>query len=333
MPVDPREFEGLIGLDPTVIQSDRKCTGCRRTLKGLPVEGVCPKCRTPIRRSKTLARSEEAMVSAPPAWLRNFALGATLMLISAVVLVSCILLRVASTIGGGLAGIRLTAAIIALGTGVVWNLGTWLVSRPRPTMPGVLVNPAQEWIAARWICRLLQPALIAWAACDVAQSEGTVLSGIDALKSNGLASVGMMLWMFGVGSLCLLLSRYAFWAGDSQLAFRLRTQMILVVVAGLVSLIPFQDVLFSYRSMPDISFGSTNRGAMAQFMAMFPVLVIFTLIYGSLMISTLGWGMYCLYRLRNLASWARHNQLRQQLRDEQLRAKTQAEFEAYRGTH
>lgn len=136
------------------------CAGCGYALAGLNIDGVCPECGMPIRRSL----SRELLRDAGPHYVRTLARGAVMVLISLIgtaVLTAGSVLVIGLGVFGGMSGagatpysaggLNLLLVILQFLISLIGLYGWWLLSSPDPR------QGSQQQGSAR---RVLRAALV-----------------------------------------------------------------------------------------------------------------------------------------------------------------------------
>jgi len=111
-----------------------RCVACGYDLAGLPTEGRCPECATPIERT----RPTNGLANAPTAYLRTLVLGLRLVLagtlVAALSLASPMLAIITGSFSPGVSG-AIAGAItlgLVLTAPALSLLGWWLLAAPDP---------------------------------------------------------------------------------------------------------------------------------------------------------------------------------------------------------
>src|SRR5262249_18813740 len=128
MPIDERELRRTRGLFE-LITTDRLCGKCKYNLRGLPTNGRCPECGTPVTRAGR-RRFSDSLTDAPLFYLKTLAVGAILLAIFSIVgLQSLKYLQANRT---------MNAAAVYGGATLAWWLGVFIASAKRHAGDNVL---------------------------------------------------------------------------------------------------------------------------------------------------------------------------------------------------
>ncbi len=261
-----------------------KCRGCDYSLIGLTVDAKCPECGLAVIASIKSRKTDDQMVYAPESWLTVFVLGANV-LAGGWVLMACVL------IGLMVVGPGVEVVWVWMGAAVVWAGGVVLSTRLRPTMPGMTVDAPAEWRGLRLAARATQAGGVVGIGMIA-----LAVSGPGGAIARGLGVLGVVLVIVGVGGTGLvfwLLSRYADWAQDEQLALDLRSSAVAGPAAVLLGV----------------------GLAVAPFMGLIGFLVV---MLWALPIYIALKATIAVFRLRSMAVWALHNHREAVLREERM---------------
>ncbi|MBN1512007.1 MAG: hypothetical protein JXB13_08330 [Phycisphaerae bacterium] len=126
------------------ISRDTPCVTCGYNLRGLPPDGRCPECDTPIDWSLGRYR----LCLADTNWLDSLGRGVHFIIWGIVAAI----IAVPATITCALVDVWILW-IVPVGTGIVWAVlttrGTWLLTTPEPTSP-----IPEERHSLRWVIRV-----------------------------------------------------------------------------------------------------------------------------------------------------------------------------------
>jgi predicted RNA-binding Zn-ribbon protein involved in translation (DUF1610 family) len=321
MPIRPQD---LVTSSPTFVSEDRKCVSCGYNLKGLRSTGNCPECGRPISKRRRGARYADHLVHAPMPWLVCFKLSTILLIIAAAAFV-------VSQFFALWARRNAPDVLLALimGSTVLWYLGVFLVTRPRPVMPSTLIDPRQEWFALRLASRITQagwPLLIGLGLLLVklqANAAAATATASAAANAAGVAAPppvtppSVLYWMGGVAAiiaaagivpLCIYLSNLCFWAVDTALAINFRACAFTVTAAAAAG------VLLALRFV----FAGAFTGTLGTVIT-WPVLVAAWFFS----CAATGHLLWCLWRLRSMAAWAVVHHITADDKDERMRERAE----------
>lgn len=139
------------------VSFDLPCLGCRYNLRTLGVEGICPECALPVRR--TLEHGW--LIFADSTWLRRVRGGLSTMLLTLLVWpvgIAIIVFYAVFSAGGEPDAIIM--AVLTWSIGVVyialWLFGVWGVTMPEPTSnPGRAPSKLGPWIRALQVVAII----------------------------------------------------------------------------------------------------------------------------------------------------------------------------------
>lgn len=320
-----------------VVESSTPCPRCGYDLKGLRSGDRCPECASPIVAGPSstylLNRGlRSSLTDAAPHYLRRFALGSTLMMLSvAMAVLTPVLLIVAG------ATKMWSLLLLVVVPFACWPLGVWMVTTPR--VPGISegIDHQSEWRRLRLWTRITQCAwpfaALAWwgvtwyqAALKAATAAANALaSGIPAAGPAptpppgwlqvAFFSLGWPAWLTAFAGLPLLsiyLSRIADWANDTELANRLLMSAWGIVAGPLLALVGWVIIpAFGPQSIFFLGAMFGNLGV-----------VIFILCFGQMGLAV--------FQCWNVARWAVENNAESFARDQRMaeRARTRARAES-----
>ncbi len=116
-------------LEPNPLAPAVPCRRCRYDLRGLPADGRCPECGTPV----AVSIAGDRLRNADPAWLATLARGTRLILAAVAFLLAC-------GIGGAFAvtpaGLPLRLTLGQLAGNVAYLVGVWWLTTPDPSGGG-----------------------------------------------------------------------------------------------------------------------------------------------------------------------------------------------------
>jgi hypothetical protein len=276
MPVD---LDKIKTVKPHLIDYDRPCRHCGYNLMGLMSDAVCPECGRKVQlRKQDLPRYSDNLVNAPMAWLGVLATGSTVLFVASMGLFASM------GVAGWLASVdKPIGGIIAAAIGVGWNIGVWMVTRPRPQMKTTTMNPSKEWAAFRWGARGTQIAWVVSALCLMAVANVYT----PALLWTGLIS--FVLAATGLIPLCGYLSNIAYWGSDSTLAGHFRA---CAWVTGFSAFLTTLHIINIYTR--SFFMGGVLATVVAALLIFFVVAPYFYMIF-------------CCFHLQTMSGWALMN--------------------------
>ncbi|MGE3110149.1 MAG: hypothetical protein AB7G11_14270 [Phycisphaerales bacterium] len=302
-PIDP---QSLRAGSPFTILDDRECVNCGYNLKGIRADGVCPECGRKIAaKRKDVPRYSDSLIHAPKTWLAGLAMGSIMLFLSAIGLLTLVVVAIIFS-GRGL----LALSVFKLGLGLIWTIGVVLTTQPRPVMPTTQIDPRKEWRGLRWASRLTQLLWIVAPLCTglYAFQLRQLVTPPEALL--WLAAASVLGAMLGLIWFCVYLSNVAFW-GDDEVGSRFRTCAWMIGAAAFLATL---HVVNSY----------TQAILMGAFWA--------SLVYALLMFFVVApefYLVYCLFQLQHMARWSMTNHSIADAKTRRLRA--QAAVNARRG--
>ena len=205
------------------------CRNCGYDLRGLPADGTCPECGTPVGAGYRLL--DDNLVLAPRSYLKVLAFG-------------CVLLGLG--VLGGVVSIGLSFRehgplwLAASAFFAIYALGVWIITRPARSTVASGGSPLPSW--PRWWARVSQWG---WAAALSLQWGATTLS-LQAIAAGGMpggevrsmragALAAAIIALLGIVPTCVHASALAGWAGADVLAERLRIAAASTLVGVLAS--------------------------------------------------------------------------------------------------
>jgi len=198
-----------------VIMEDRSCVNCGYNLRGLPMNGPCPECGTPIRPKKH-GRYADNLTDAPMWYLRTVAVGLGLMSAGIFLPLLWLLFALLSPLRLAGVGVSIASAGVMITAGLCWIVGAIIATAKRATQD----RTAPDWLldspAIRSGARFgqLVPLVASALAIPVASLGGTLGLLLDSTLS--------WLTLVAMAPLCVYVSGLADWAGDTGAASRLR---------------------------------------------------------------------------------------------------------------
>lgn len=272
------------------VESDRKCTECGYSLRGLRHGSLCPECGHPIVLRRIA--SSDPLTDLPLEYVRRLARGMWAMS------VGCVMVMIIGPILALQLGGPAPAAVLLVGaTAFVW--GCWAATTPRP---GFEEGQMRRWGLVWWV-RMLGPV-----AC-IPTAALAVISAIPSVAAAPLflgiavagAIAGFLTFLAAMTCLSVVMARLAADLGDQALE---QTFVNLSWAFGIA--------------------GPLSTPGAAQFIPG-PCLLVYLapLVYGVAQI----WFMVTVWRLAHSASWAvryrthaagRDDRLRDRMRQERL---------------
>ncbi len=222
-PVDPRTIRPADRNRP--IAPGTLCANCHYPLTGLPRGSRCPECGRPARVADQPS-ARDNLTDAPAPYLRRLRWSITA-------------LSVLGIVNGLLQGVghfirpEVLPVLMAL-AGVGWATAVYLVTGPRPPIPGSRTSPQREMPRLRAAARLTQWAWPLQGACFIAMLAAEAASSPAADWFRVAARLAQLVGMVGFAPLCLWLAHLADWAQASTLAGMLRSSALLVGIGGAV---------------------------------------------------------------------------------------------------
>jgi hypothetical protein len=292
-PVDPTKLKSI---KPVLIDHDVACVKCGYNLVGLMSDGICPECGRKIKiRSRDLPRYGDSLVLAPMTWLGVLATGSLLLFISS--------LGVFASLGvaAWLAGKGVIAGPLIAGVfGIMWYIGVWLVTRPRPVTPVTTVDPNKEWFSMRWSARITQTFWFITAVLLAAYAKTSEPAlGWAAIPSFVVAALGLI-------PLCALVSNIAYWGSDTTLSSHFRACAWSVGFAAVLIALHIMNIYTRSNVM-----GGFWASMIAGFLIFFAVLPFFYIVFSS-------------FQLQSMSRWALLNHATADAKDERLRKRAEA---------
>lgn len=302
-----------------LLPDDAVCRKCKYSLAGLPAGGVCPECGTPIVRGRKRHYLDENMTDAPVHYLRLLAAGCWCMALSGPVAAVFLLTAFRQT--------SWTWALSAAGAGAMWFLGVCIVTRPRETTARATSDLKQEWKYFRPIARLgslgFAAGALAYAATIQATSAAIANAAVNGaaftvtpelIAFRALSGLGLLVALCSLVPLSVILVDLSNWAGDTQLAERLRLAAsgVAVGAVALALAIPLIAIFKSFGPLQLVLYG---------------VVIVGGLLFagGSLTF------LVCSVQLAGMSLWAVSNSITAIERDERVAAKQAEHAEAMVG--
>lgn len=216
-----------------VIDSQRPCANCGYDLVGLRTGDRCPECATPIGASLF---ANDSLATAPLSFLGPFSRGCMLFAASAPFLLGFFGATVWRLVDG--LSIRIPGAGAFLAA-IGWTIGMFLATIPFTASRSGRAAPTgtpDDWNILRLIVRCSQAC---WPACVLALLAVSALlpagGGTPAAKSFMLiAALTFLAGAIGLCAVQIYFIRIAIWAGDDELADRLKLFPLLVPVSCVI---------------------------------------------------------------------------------------------------
>jgi hypothetical protein len=222
MPIDTRELRARPGFTEH-IAGDRLCGRCRYNLKGLPTNGRCPECGTPIVRSGR-RRFTDNLSDAPMFYIKGLGVGAALLAVFSIVgLRSFSLLELRQT---------LLLAAISGASAVAWWVGVFIITGRRQAGENPLPDAILDSPHLRLVNRALQAA---WVLAAMAWFMAIRFPPPVSQVAYHGAIVLQLIGTCGLIPLAIHLSCIADWAGDNGLSDRFRISAWALALFGLLS--------------------------------------------------------------------------------------------------
>lgn len=244
-PVHPLQNTGALTVD-----HDRNCVRCSYNLRGLPIDGKCPECGSPIADSL----KGILLQFASPEYLQKVAGGLSLILNGILLMVVAVILSFALVAALRTAGAALIGQGLQIIASVMMLIGYWKYTEPDPGFigtesPGSARSVARIAVLASLVILALQTALGA-ASVNAARAPFALAILLLALASTVAAAVQFFAIM-----------RYTRWVAgrvpDAFMVRRTRTYMwllpvlyivgALVIVGPLIALVMYWNLLDRLR--------------------------------------------------------------------------------------
>ncbi len=290
---------------PEVITSDRTCTGCGYSLKGLRISGNCPECGRPIKGRGRTPRYTDQLVHAPIAWLEVLSAGALSMFLSAAATIVMVIT---------LLFVRSIILLVVLGgITTAWAVGVFLATRPRPSLATGTVNVVQEWRLLRTAARVSQcfwPLTVLLVMFSIWVYNNS-LSAAAFYAAAACAGLALVVAVGGLAPTCALLAHLADWAEDSSLAQSLRGCAWTIGFCGLVITLA---VLNAYTAVLGNFMGGVLAVSLIAMVFMPP-----------------GYFLFCLFRFQSMARWAVWNHIAAEAKLDRFRSQAASAARRSRG--
>ena len=276
-----------------VIDTDRVCTGCGYSLRGLAVNRVCPECGKPIIESVRPARFGDSITQVSFGWLQTFAIACVVFALGGLLLLTAMVVWAATngTIGG---------AAIAL-AGIVWWIGVVMITRPRPPLPGIVIDRRREWMWWRLAARFTQVFWLVSGVIILACDQGHI--GVAPALSLSLVAAAFR--GLGLAAVFVYIANLAIWADDDVVLARSRAAILIgpfVVIFGVLSMLT--GWIGGGASVPMILWGGFTN-------------FVFIIL-------PMGYIARTLWSVGQMGPWALSNHLHQQRRLERMRERAAA---------
>lgn len=292
MPVDPEKLGKVV---PFLIDHDRACRKCGYNLVGLMSDGVCPECGRKIQiRRRDVVRYSDNLVNAPLGWLSVLATGSVLLFVASLgVFFSLVIAAWLATRG------VLLGCAISGGFGAIWYIGSWVVTRPRPKMKTILVDPHKEWAGLRWSARATQ-------AFWVVSSLLLAIYAINDETFYAWCGLGaFVIAALGLIPFCALVSNIAHWGSDTGLAHHLRACAWSVGFSAVLITLHLLNIYT--RSVLMGGFWASMIVALLMVFAVFPFFYL----------------IFCCFQLQGMARWAMLNHATAEAKNARLRRRAE----------
>jgi|GEM_PF-6053111 len=281
------------------------CRLCGYDMAGLPIDAACPECGAVMTTSRRARLANENITLASPRYLWRLAFAATTLLVAAAALIGSAIFFHSSFLD--------QRWLIGLAASFLWALAVWPVTSPRVESDGNLSRARRSGRVPRWVARLTQPAWFLVVLSLIAHAKiqfATIAAG--APPGPELAWILAAAWtlgaiaLIGLGFLGGEIASIVRWAGDEELAERLRAATI-----GIVVLPPI--LLACYAG----GIGAIFLTGLALIIALLLLLSISILVYG-------------VVQLALMSLWAVHNAATAQARDARVAQRAAEEAKKFR---
>ncbi|MCA9303113.1 MAG: hypothetical protein KC996_03220 [Phycisphaerales bacterium] len=221
------------------IVGQRPCDKCGYNLEGLPKDGDCPECGHPIRRAAAASgpRAGTMSVEAPTRYVRLLLLGFAVLSVSIVgIVLSGIMIGSVAANPNPLQ--RMIGGLMIIGSHILWPIGIWLITTPRPKIRSMVHGPILDSPKYRLAVRLVS---IAWAlkvfflfSFLVGSNAPTPMSGFGAWSLLGGYLIFSLISWIGLVPTSIYIGDLAFWSSNESVGIRLRSTAWAMGVFGTI---------------------------------------------------------------------------------------------------
>ncbi len=166
----------------------RFCVGCAYQLDGLPVDGTCPECGTPIE----LSLREPTLANTSQEYLRTIKSGLSFVLNGILLMIMVQVLTIVATFAamaapGSIGSVTLIAQFAGLGVSLLIIVGYWKYTAPDPSQVAL-----EKSNAARKVIRIVVASQAAVSVVSVVLSLLTPATAQAAAAAGGAMNPGGM---------------------------------------------------------------------------------------------------------------------------------------------